>query len=113
MKQTQTKKSLTPEIESQTETKISQPAKKTGRPNRTEPEPSKWTIRGVDTETRRFIDKAAERSGKTLGQFFNQEIREFCAGQIKKGNQPPASPDDIRKMVTDDLISFKTELIPS
>lgn len=33
-------------------------------------EPTMWTIRGIEPETRRVIEKAGKRSGKNLGQFF-------------------------------------------
>lgn len=115
---TKFKKSLTVENLGETETKENLPAKKenlkkTGRPNRTETEPPKWTIRGVDIETRNIIDKAARKHGQTLGQFFNSSIREYCTGQIKKGEQVPASPTDIKDMIAAEMISFKTDILES
>lgn len=84
---------------------------KKGRPARATAEPAKWTIRGVDPETRRVIDKAAEKTGKSLGEYFNTEIRQFCTGRIKKSEQPPASPTDIKEMVNAELTVFKTEIL--
>lgn len=115
---TKFKNGLTVENTGKTEIKESLPAKKeslkkTGRPNRTETEPPKWTIRGVDIETRNIIDKAARKHGQTLGQFFNSNIREYCTGQIKKGEQPPAGPVDIKDMIAAEMISFKTDILES
>lgn len=98
---------LNPQQEGQTETKISLPSNKGGRPSRSTPEPAKWTVRGVETETRRIIEKAAERTSKTLGQFFNDELREAATNIIKKGDQPPARAEDL---VTDLFEQLKSEL---
>jgi hypothetical protein len=53
------------------------------------------------------IEKAATRSGKTLGQFFNAELREAATNVLKKGNQPPARPEDL---VSDLVEKLKAEL---
>lgn len=84
-----------PLSEEQTETQISPTSSKGGRPTRQTPEPPKWTVRGIEPETRRVIEKAAERTGKTLGQFFNDELREAATNVLKKGNQPPARSEDL------------------
>lgn len=84
-----------PEKQGQTKTPISPTAAKGGRPARLTPEPPKWTVRGIEPETRRVIEKAAERTGKTLGQFFNDELREASTNVLKKGNQPPAKTEDL------------------
>lgn len=115
---TKTKRSPTIENKGQTETKKSLPAKKEGqkkggRPGKVETDPPKWTIRGVDIETRNIIDKAATKHGQTLGQFLNSNVREYCTGQIKKGEQPPASPTDIKDMIAAEMISFKTDILES
>jgi len=115
---TKTKKSPTIENTGQTEIKKSLPAKKEdqkkgGRPGKAETDPPKWTIRGVDIETRNIIDKAATKHGQTLGQFFNSSIREYCTGQIKKGEQVPASPTDIKDMIAAEMMSFKTDILES
>jgi uncharacterized protein (DUF1778 family) len=86
---------LEPQAEGQTETLKSPTPSKGGRPTRQSPEPAKWTVRGIEPETRRVIEKAAERTGKTLGQFFNDELREASTNILKKGNQPPARPEDL------------------
>ena len=96
-----------PKGEGQTETRISPTPTKGGRPTRQSPEPAKWTVRGIEPETRRVIEKAAERTGKTLGQFFNDELREAATNVIKKGNQPPARAEDL---VTDLVEKLKIEL---
>lgn len=80
---------------------------KKGRPIRDTLEPARWTIRGVETDTRLTIEKAAERSGKTLGQFFNTELREAAANVLKKGHLPPARVEDL---ATDLFEKIKTEL---
>jgi hypothetical protein len=86
---------LDPQAEGQTETPKSPTPSKVGRPARQSPEPAKWTVRGIEPETRRVIEKAAERTGKTLGQFFNDELREASTCILKKGNQPPARLEDL------------------
>lgn len=96
-----------PQTEGQTETQISPTSSKGGRPTRQTPEPPKWTVRGIEPETRRVIEKAAERTGKTLGQFFNDELREAATNVLKKGNQPPARPEDL---MTDLMEQLKLEL---
>lgn len=96
-----------PQAEGQTETPKSPTPSKGGRPTRQSPEPAKWTIRGIEPETRRVIEKAAERTGKTLGQFFNDELREASTNILKKGSQPPARPEDL---VSDLVEKLKLEL---
>jgi uncharacterized protein (DUF1778 family) len=98
---------LDSQAEGQTETQISPTSSKGGRPARQTPEPPKWTVRGIEPETRRVIEKAAERMGKTLGQFFNDELREAATNILKKGNQPPARPEDL---VSEQFERMKTEL---
>jgi hypothetical protein len=98
---------LDPQVEGQTETQKSPTPSKGGRPTRQSPEPAKWTVRGIEPETRRVIEKAAERMGKTLGQFFNDELREASTNILKKGNQPPARPEDL---VSDLVEKLKLEL---
>lgn len=118
VKKTEAGKSQTVESTQQTETEKSLPLKniaknKGGRPSKNEIEPPKWTIRGIDIETRNIIDKAATKHGQTLGQFFNSSIREYCTGQIKKGEQPPASPADIKSIIVAEMVSFKTDILES
>jgi uncharacterized protein (DUF1778 family) len=98
-----------PQSERQTETQESPTTNKGGRPTRSTPEPAKWTIRGIEPETRRVIEKAADRSGKTLGQFFNDEVREAATNVLKKGDQPPARQEDLRTEI-DDLKTFVARL---
>lgn len=95
------------QAEGQTETQLSPTSSKGGRPARQTPEPPKWTVRGIETETRRVIEKAAERTGKTLGQFFNDELREAATNVLKRGNQPPARPEDL---VNEQFERMKAEL---
>lgn len=98
---------LEPQATGQTETPKSPTPSKGGRPIRQSPEPTKWTIRGIEPETRRVIEKAATRTGKTLGQFFNDELREAATSIVKKGNQLPARPEDL---VADLIEKLKLEL---
>ena len=83
---------------------------KGGRPKREEPEPPKWTIRGVDRETRNVIEKASERTGKTLGEYFSTEVREFAANQVKRNSTPPMSPQDIRDQLKADVEAMETRI---
>ena len=73
---------------------------KGGRPRRA-PDVGLWTIRGVDLETRTAIEKAAQRSGKTIGQYVNEDLRQYAQDQIKKGSQPPMRQEDIRAELDD------------
>ncbi len=60
-----------------------------------------WSVRGVERETRAMLEKAAARADKTLGQYFNDEVRAFAQGQLRQGEAPqlPASPRDLQAQV--------------
>jgi hypothetical protein len=81
----------------------SKTAKKGGRP----PKPVSstavtWSVRGVERETRTIIEKAAERAGKTLGQYLNDDVRSFAQGQLTQAEaigQAMASPRDLQVQV--------------
>ncbi len=81
----------------------SKTGKKTGRP----PKPASstavtWSVRGVERETRAVIEKAAERAGKTLGQYLNDEVRGFAQGQLSQAEatgQAVTSPRDLQVQV--------------
>ena len=81
---------------------------KGGRPRRA-PDVGLWTVRGVDLETRTAIEKAAQRSGKTIGQFVNEDLRQYAQDQLKKGSQPPMRQEDIRTEL-DDIKGMITQL---
>jgi hypothetical protein len=72
---------------------------KVGRPSRKESSPSTWSIRGVERDTRAIIEKGAERSGKTIGQYINEEVRAFVQGQLTNNSQLPTSPKDIQNQI--------------
>ncbi|MDO1451802.1 hypothetical protein Q0590_36345 [Rhodocytophaga aerolata] len=93
--------------EGQTKTEKSPPVNKGGRPPRNIPQPEKWTIKGIDRDTRAIIQKAASRAGKPLGRWFNEDLREFAQSQIKKGNAVPAKQEDL---VTGLFDKLRTEL---
>ena len=64
---------------------VSKTANKGGRP----PKPASstavtWSVRGVERETRAIIEKAAERAGKNLGQYLNDDVRGFAQSQISQ-----------------------------
>lgn len=81
----------------------SKTGKKGGRP----PKPASstavtWSVRGVERETRAVIEKAAERAGKTLGQYLNDDVRGFAQGQLTQAEatgQAVASPRDLQVQV--------------
>jgi hypothetical protein len=87
---------------------------KGGRPRRA-PDVGLWTVRGVDLETRTAIEKAAQRSSKTIGQYVNEDLRQYAQDQIKKGSQPPMRQEDIRTELDDikGMIIKLTERIPA
>ena len=60
--------------------------------------PVTWSIRGVERDTRAVIEKAAERAGKTLGQYVNEDIRSLVQGQLTQ-TQLPAAPVDIQNQI--------------
>ncbi len=81
---------------------------KGGRPRKA-PDVIPWTVRGVDLETRIAIEKAATRTGKTIGQYMNEDLRQYAQEQLKKGNQPPMRQEDIRTEL-DDIKGLITQL---
>jgi len=59
-------------------------------------------VRGVERETRAIIEKAAERAGKNLGQYLNDDVRGFAQSQISQAEaagQAVASPKDLQVQV--------------
>lgn len=60
--------------------------------------PVTWSIRGVERDTRAIIEKAAERAGKTIGQYVNEDIRSLVQGQLTQ-SQLPAAPVDIQNQI--------------
>jgi hypothetical protein len=98
-----------PEINRQTK----KPKSKTvGRPPREEAEPAKWTIRGVDVETRNLFEKVRSRANKTAGAYFNTEIRAFLTGEIKTGSKPPATAKDMETMLDARLQQLEAKMSP-
>lgn len=65
------------------------------------PDVGVWSIRGIEFETRTAFEKAAERVGKTIGQYLNEDLRQHAQEQLKKGNQPPARQEDLRTEIDD------------
>lgn len=70
--------------------KITAPVQRSG--------PVTWSIRGVERDTRVVIEKAAERAGKTIGQYVNEDIRSLVQGQLTQ-SQLPAAPVDIQNQI--------------
>lgn len=60
--------------------------------------PVTWSIRGVERDTRAVIEKAAERAGKTIGQYVNEDIRSLVQSQLTQ-SQLPAAPVDIQNQI--------------
>ena len=60
--------------------------------------PVTWSIRGVERDTRGVIEKAAERAGKTIGQYVNEDIRSLVQSQLTQ-SQLPAAPVDIQNQI--------------
>lgn len=71
---------------------------KMGRPPRQSVAPVPWSVRGVEADTRRVIEKAAERTGKTIGQYLNEDVRSFAQSQLTQ-TQLPAAPVDIQNQI--------------
>jgi hypothetical protein len=83
--------------ETEPEQNTNKPKAKGGRPRKA-PDTGLWAIRGVDMETRAIVEKTAQRAGKTIGQFVNEDMRSFCQGQLTQ-SQLPASPRDLQVQV--------------
>lgn len=60
--------------------------------------PVTWSIRGVERDTRAVIEKAAERAGKTIGQYVNEDVRSLVQSQLTQ-SQLPAAPVDIQNQI--------------
>ena len=60
--------------------------------------PVTWSIRGVERDTRAVIEKAAERTGKTIGQYVNEDVRSFAQSQLIQ-TQLPTAPVDIQNQI--------------
>lgn len=73
------------------------PKGKGGRTRRA-PNVGLWAVRGVDLETRAIIEKGANRAGKTMGQYINEDIRSLVQGQLTQ-SQSPAAPVDIQNQI--------------
>lgn len=84
--------------ESTLSTTPTEPPAKMGRPARKSAAPVPWSVRGVEADTRRVIEKAAERNGKTIGQYINEDVRSFAQGQLTQ-SQLPAAPVDIQNQI--------------
>lgn len=54
-----------------------------------------WPIKGVEMDTRTVLKKAAKKQGKTLGEFLNQEIREYASGLLKSQPKPPMKIEEV------------------
>ena len=70
---------------------------KGGRTRRA-PDVGLWAVRGVDLETRAIIEKGANRAGKTMGQYINEDVRSLVQGQLTQ-SQLPAAPVDIQNQI--------------
>ena len=77
------------------EQNTTKPKAKGGRPRKA-PDTGLWAIRGVDLETRAIVEKTAQRAGKTIGQFVNEDMRSFCQGQLTQSGQPASGLYDLR-----------------
>jgi len=57
-----------------------------------------WSIRNVEPETRRVMEKASDRLSKTLDQYLNEDVRAFAQSQLTQ-SQLPASPKNIQDQI--------------
>jgi predicted HicB family RNase H-like nuclease len=73
----------------------------------------KWTLKGIEPETRRAIEKAAKKEGKGLGQYCNEKLR-IAATETLKGGGLPIRPEDLTDFLTIQIeqlrADFKTDL---
>lgn len=73
-------------------------AKGKGGRTRRAPDVGLWAVRGVDLETRAIIEKGANRAGKTMGQYINEDVRSLVQSQLTQ-SQSPAAPVDIQNQI--------------
>ncbi|SHJ85319.1 hypothetical protein SAMN02745146_0352 [Hymenobacter daecheongensis DSM 21074] len=109
--QTTLENSLTETITSKTGGEVDEKERliegKTGKKGGRPPKPVSstavtWSVRGVERETRSIIEKAAERAGKNLGQYLNDDVRGFAQGQLSQAEatgQALVSPRDLQVQV--------------
>jgi hypothetical protein len=85
---------------------------KGGRTRRA-PDVGLWAVRGVDLETRAIIEKGANRAGKTMGQYINEDVRSLVQGQLIQP-QLPAAPVDIQNQIDQltKMVEVLTNRIP-
>jgi hypothetical protein len=48
--------------------------------------------------SRAIIEKGANRAGKTMGQYINEDVRSLVQGQLTQ-SQSPAAPVDIQNQI--------------
>lgn len=114
VKKTKPELSITEVVTNDLQPKEIKKENKGGRPRRA-PDVGLWTVRGVDLETRTAIEKAAKRSGKTIGQYVNEDLRYYAQEQLTKGEQPLMLREDIRTELDDikGMIAHLSEKLPS
>ena len=61
-----------------------------GRPSRQTEAPVTWSIRGVSRETRSAMEQAAARAGKTLGEYFNENLRALAERELAQTALAPS-----------------------
>ncbi len=83
---------------SQTPAEDTEKVKGKGGRTRRAPDVGIWAVRGVDLETRAIIEKGANRAGKTMGQYINEDVRSLVQGQLTQP-QLPAAPVDIQNQI--------------
>jgi hypothetical protein len=57
-----------------------------------------WSIRGVERDTRSVLEKAAQRRGKSLGRYMNEDILNLVERQFTD-EQLPAGPLGVQKQI--------------
>lgn len=57
-----------------------------------------WSIRNVEIEQRAVILKAADKAGKTIGRYINEDIASFCLSQLSHTSAVSA-PKDIQNQI--------------
>ena len=69
-----------------------------------------WTIKGIETETRVAVQKAAKKEGTTLGKYCNAKLREAAGNTLKTGSKLLVQPEDIRDEVRTQINTLKEDL---
>jgi hypothetical protein len=98
-------------VSSLTTTVRSVKKRKVGRPSKSDNNLAQWTIRGVDKATRRLFVEAKTKSGKTSGQYFNEDLKEFLRCSLNPQPVNTVTIIEVEALINKAIEKFKSDLI--